>query len=85
MGPELLVPLILAGGRLVLQAVEGSARQRERLSDFEAFLVALQAEGRGPTFQEAAHWMKLAFQADDGLKEAIERLKQAAEAASSES
>lgn len=79
MDPQ-IIALIFAGLRLAVQAVQGTRRAKDRLADFEAFLVALHTEGREPTAEEAAHWVGLALQADAGLDAAIRRLKAAAAA-----
>lgn len=78
MDPVMLA-LIFAGVRLASQAATGTARQRDRLADFEAFLLALHTEGRAPTMEEAAGFVTAACRADDGLAAAIDRLKAAAE------
>ncbi len=72
------VAMIFAGLRLLSQVVAGSARAKERLSDFEAYLLALHQEGREPTVEELAGFVKSALDADDGLAAAIQRLKDAA-------
>lgn len=71
------VAMIFAGIRLLSQVVAGSARAKERLSDFEAYLLALHQEGREPTAEEIASFVRDALEADDGLADAIQRLKDA--------
>ena len=72
-----VIALIFAGIRLVQQTVSGSMRAKAKLSDFEAFLLALHQEGREPTLAEISEFVGAALEADDGLAEAIERLKAA--------
>lgn len=78
MSAELIIPLVFAGLRLAMQAASGHQRHKQRLSDFEAFLLALHTESRGPTPAEVAHFVAQALEADDGLAEAIQRLKDVA-------
>jgi len=74
------IALIFAGLRLASQAIAGSARAKAKLSDFEAFLLALHTEGRAPTQAEIAGFVGSALEADDGLADAITRLKNAVDA-----
>lgn len=72
------VALIFAGIRLATQAMEGSIRAKMRLTEFEAYLLALHTEGREPTLEEIGRFVQTALEADDGLSAAIQRLKDAA-------
>jgi enoyl-CoA hydratase/carnithine racemase len=71
------IALIFTGIRLLSQGITGSVRAKARLSDFEAYLVALHQEGREPTAAELAGFVNDALEADDGLADAIQRLKDA--------